>query len=53
MSRKHYKAIAEAIREGFSTKELREAVAMALIGALRSDNPRFDSSRFISAAVGE
>jgi hypothetical protein len=52
MSRKHYKAIAEAIREGFNTKELREEVARALLNALRSDNPRFDTCRFIAAAVG-
>jgi hypothetical protein len=53
MSRKHYKAIAEAIREGFNTRELREEVARALLEALRSDNPRFDSRRFMDAAVGE
>jgi hypothetical protein len=53
MSRKHYKAIAEAIREGFNTKELREEVAKALLEALKSDNSRFDSRRFIKAAIGE
>jgi hypothetical protein len=52
MSRKHYKAIAEAIREGFNTKELREEVSRVLMDALRADNPRFDSCRFLTAAVG-
>jgi hypothetical protein len=52
MSRKHYKAFAEAIRENIQNKELREELARAILPALKEGNPRFDSSRFITAAVG-
>jgi hypothetical protein len=53
MSRKHYKAIAEAIRENIHCKERREELARALLPALRESNSRFDSSRFMAAAVGD
>lgn len=51
MLRKHYKAIAEAIRENIQSKELREELARAILPALRDSNPRFDSCRFLTAAV--
>lgn len=53
MSRKHYKAIADAIRENIPLKSQREEVAKALLPALKESNPRFDASRFMLAAVGE
>ncbi len=53
MSRKDYRTLAEAIRENINSRQEREAVARALIPALRADNPRFDAARFIDAAVGE
>ena len=53
MSRKDYRTIAEAIRQNVTDRKEREATARALIPALRADNPRFDSVRFIDAAVGE
>ena len=52
MSRKHYQAIAEAIRLNIDSKELREQFARALVSALKQDNSRFDQTRFITAAVG-
>lgn len=52
MSRKHFKAIAEAIRQNISNKEEREAFARALLPALRASNPNFDTYRFMDAAVG-
>lgn len=53
MSRKHYKAKADAIRENIQLKSQREEVARALLSALRESNPRFDASKFMLAAVGE
>lgn len=53
MSRKHFKAIADAIRENIELKSQREEVAKALLFALRKSNPRFDASRFMLAAIGE
>jgi hypothetical protein len=53
MSRKHYQAIANAIRTNIESREIREQFARALISALKHDNPRFDQTRFISAAVGD
>ena len=53
MSRKHFKAIANAIRENIELKSQREEVARALISELRESNPRFDASKFMLAAVGE
>ncbi len=53
MSRKHYKAIAEAIRENIHIKSQREELAKALLQALKDSNPRFDATRFLHAATGE
>lgn len=53
MSRKHFKAIADAIRENIELKSKREEVAKALLSALKESNPRFDANRFMLAAVGE
>ena len=52
MSRKHFIAIARAIRENIHDKAQRQAVAGALIPALRASNPNFNASRFQEAAVG-
>ena len=53
MSRKHFKAIADAIRENIELKSRREEVAKALLYALSESNPRFDANKFMLAAVGE
>jgi hypothetical protein len=53
MSRKHYRAIANAIRENIELKSQREELARALLTALKDSNPRFDASKFMIAAVGE
>jgi len=53
MTRKHFIAIAEALRSNITNAEEREAVARALLPALRAANPKFDTARFIAAAVGE
>ncbi|MGC2458488.1 MAG: hypothetical protein WA435_10895 [Gallionellaceae bacterium] len=52
MTRKHFIAIAEAIRTRISSKAEREAVARALVPALRATNPKFDTERFIDACMG-
>ena len=52
MSRKHYKAIAEAIHKNIPDKNLRQELAKALLSALKEGNPRFDVSKFMIAAVG-
>jgi hypothetical protein len=53
MTRKHFIAIAEAIRSSIHGKSEREAVARALAPAFRKANPRFNTDRFIAAVVGE
>jgi hypothetical protein len=51
MSRKHFIAIAEAIRQNIQDKAQRKAVAEALLSALRASNPNFNTSKFLEAAV--
>ena len=53
MSRKHFIAIAIAIRHNLSDKAQREAVAAALIPALRASNPNFKAAKFVNAAIGD
>ena len=53
MSRKHYQATADAIRLNIENKYLRELFAKALISALKQDNPKFDSNRFLNVALGD
>lgn len=53
MSRKHFIAIAQAIRENIHDKAERQAVATALLAALRGSNQNFNAARFLEAAVGE
>ena len=52
MTRKHFKAISEAIRQNIISKEEREICARALLSALKASNPNFDQYRFMDAAVG-
>ncbi len=52
MTRKHFKAIAEAIRQNITSKEERDAFARALLPALKASNPNFNQYRFMDAAVG-
>jgi hypothetical protein len=52
MSRKDFIAIAEAIRNNITDPAQRQAVARALVPALRASNDRFDERRFVDAAVG-
>ncbi len=49
MTRKHFIAIAEAIRNSITNTAEREAVARALIPAFRAANPKFNSERFMDA----
>lgn len=46
LSRKYYVAIAQILRDN----DTKDAIADALIGLFRSDNPRFDAARFRDAA---
>ncbi|WP_301276647.1 hypothetical protein [Dechloromonas sp.] len=48
MSRKHYRAIAEALRN-ITDMATRQAVITELLPMLKRDNPRFDCQRFIDA----
>lgn len=48
MSRKHYRAIAEALRN-IPDRTTRRAVVTELLPMLKRDNPRFDTGRFIAA----
>jgi hypothetical protein len=52
MSRKHFIAIASAIRTNFNNRTDREAIAKALLPALRETNPNFNADRFLTACVG-
>jgi hypothetical protein len=52
MSRKHYKAVAEAIRlansaPGYAAHN--RSIVLAIAEAMKQDNPRFDLSRFLAA----
>ncbi len=53
MTRKHFEAIAEAIRNNIGNKTEREAIARALIPAMLQANAHFNSNRFIAACSGE
>ena len=48
MSRKHYRAIADALRN-IADHATRQAVIAELLPMLKRDNPRFDCQRFIDA----
>jgi len=48
MSKKHFVAIAEAIRE-IADNRARRIAARALADCLRGTNPRFDRGRFLYA----
>ena len=52
MTRKHFIAIAEAIRNSITSAAEREAVARALVPALRAANPKFNTERFMDAVQG-
>jgi hypothetical protein len=52
MTRKHFTAIAQAIRQNIGDTATRNAVATALLPALKASNPNFNAGRFLSAAVG-
>ncbi len=51
MSRKHFIALANAIREHIHTTAEREAMARALVPMLRESNPNFNAAKFINAAT--
>ena len=52
MTRKHFIAIARAIRESIQDKALREVMANALVPTLRALNSQFNAGKFLDAAVG-
>ena len=45
-AKRHYEAIAKILREN---ADWRPSLAWSLIGAFKSDNPRFDEDRFLKA----
>jgi len=50
MSRKHYRALAQALKESGASI----SVVRAIANTLKADNPRFDYRRFYEASgVGE
>lgn len=49
MTRKHFNAIAAALRRSGATPE----TVIAVAAALQDTNPRFDQPRFITAALPE
>jgi hypothetical protein len=53
MTRKHFILIADAIRRNIEDAKTRNAVATALLPALRASNPNFNAGKFLTAAVGE
>ena len=53
MTRKHFLAIAEAIRHSINSPQERATIAKALSPALLAANPKFDADRFFTAAVGK
>lgn len=48
MSRKHYQAIAAALRN-IPDRTIRQAVIAELLPLFKKDNPRFDCGRFLDA----
>ena len=52
MTRKHFQCIAQAIRQNIPDAVTRQAVAEALLPALRESNERFNAEKFMDAAVG-
>ena len=52
MSRKDFNAIVQAICENIASVKQREALARAIMPALRESNSRFNPGRFMAAAVG-
>jgi hypothetical protein len=52
MSRKHFIALAQAIRENITDKAERESFARALLATLREANPNFNTGKFLEAAIG-
>ncbi len=53
MTRKHFIAIAKAIRTCIKSVEDRESIARELLPALKASNPSFDSQRFLNACLGQ
>jgi hypothetical protein len=51
MTRKHFQAIAEAIRQNVADAAQRKALAEALLPALRASNDRFNTQKFLDAAT--
>jgi hypothetical protein len=53
MSKRHYIAIAQAVREcrdvSRTNRDAVEALAKSLAAVLAADNPRFDVTRFMTA----
>lgn len=49
MTKKHFKAVAEIIRE-IEDFDIRVKVALQFVDLFRSENPRFDQQRFMDAA---
>ena len=52
MTRKHFIAIAAAIRTSITSRTERVAIARALVPALGTSNERFNAQKFLEAAIG-
>ena len=51
MTKKHYVAIAETLRDAPIDSAARAHVALALIKVFQADNPSFDPTRFAAAVL--
>ena len=52
MTKRHFIAIAEAIRTSITDRAEREAVARALLPAMREANANFNATKFLEACIG-
>ena len=52
MTRKHFQALADAIRQNIADAAQRKALAEALLPALRASNDRFNVQKFMEVAIG-
>ena len=49
MTRKHFKAVADALRASDAHPDSVRDIALALADVFAGENPRFDSDRFLTA----
>jgi len=49
MTRRHFRAVADALRASDANPDAVRDIALALADVFAADNPRFDSERFLTA----